>query len=735
MHTIQDDALVFASETPNLEELIELYSQCSPLQDGWYGWNGWDRMLENDRTRFMVWAGQSADGKKWDKNMEDGNKAFPWDGASDSRIPLADELCNFVVDILTESFWRAVARVTGVEAGDMERSQYANKVVEWMTRTRLYPELINEIELHAQYAQTYGVSILYVCWERIIGYMRTSFTLEQLLRAMDGSEAGPVFLEAIMNPAREEEAIGAVQALHREYARAKLPTYMDYEPKPLPKDSARKVVRSLRAGERATVPIPYLKENSPKIRALKLWDEVFLPEETTDIQSARAIFIREWLSEQELRARALAEDWDQAWVEEAVKQKGKYSSWGRRNYESTATAISQGFALVSDEQRDMIECLYAFQKQVDSDGVEEVWYTVFHADVTRHPTNPQQKLYAKHEPLGYAHNEYPFVEYRRERPIRQLVGSRGIPQIVQTWQREVKVQHDGLTDHTSLGVLPPVTVPEISGVDYRFGPAVQVPVFSAGREPKFMDVPTRGSPIAFELIDRIERQTDRYFGRIRADEPPEPAIIKQQKQVRAFLGSASIALQQMFKLMRQYMDPEEFVRITGSEEPWGNDPFDVAQQFDYILSFDVSEMNHEFVTAKLKAISETVLPEDAAGIIDRAKLTYMKLRAIDPSFARELVSDQAGASQATFRQVQTDFAMMFLGNQPEYVENDPTAPMQLRFADQIVQMNPKYQEALRDDAHFRNLVQQWVKNRQFSVTQQENKQVGRLGVQQPKQIR
>jgi hypothetical protein len=42
--------------------------------------------------------------------------------------------------------------------------------------------------------------------------------------------------------------------------------------------------------------------------------------------------------------------------------------------------------------------------------------------------------------------------------------------------------------------------------------------------------------------------------------------------------------------------------------------------------------------------------------------------------------------------------------------------------------NPKAQQQMQSDQHFRALVDNYVKNLQMSVSQQQNKQIGRTGV-------
>jgi len=52
-----------------------------------------------------------------------------------------------------------------------------------------------------------------------------------------------------------------------------------------------------------------------------------------------------------------------------------------------------------------------------------------------------------------------------------------------------------------------------------------------------------------------------------------------------------------------------------------------------------------------------------------------------------------------------------------------------RFMQQIVQGNPKYQEALQGDERFQALLENYGKNLQQSVSQEQNKMIGRIGVQ------
>jgi hypothetical protein len=83
-----------------------------------------------------------------------------------------------------------------------------------------------------------------------------------------------------------------------------------------------------------------------------------------------------------------------------------------------------------------------------------------------------------------------------------------------------------------------------------------------------------------------------------------------------------------------------------------------------------------------------------------------------------------------YKDVQSDIANMLLGNEAIYAENDPAAQTKMQFVQDIMSKNPKAQAALQQDENFKALFENYVKNIQMSLMQQQNAQIGRLGVNQ-----
>jgi len=239
--------------------------------------------------------------------------------------------------------------------------------------------------------------------------------------------------------------------------------------------------------------------------------------------------------------------------------------------------------------------------------------------------------------------------------------------------------------------------------------------------------PPKGTPtIAEFVIANVEKSTATYFGLNHLETPPPLAQMLQQSSVDNWLTAWSEIYTQMLQLCLQYMDSEELARIAGVDIPKGID--DIVKQYDFEVRFDIRNLYSDLVMEKLQAISQFVIPLDSAGVIDRSKLVQKAVEAISPDAAKELVINQQTASQKMYRDVQTDIGMMMLGNEANYVENDPTAQTKMQYLQEIMQKNPKAQQAAQSDQIFQMLLQNYQKNLQMSVMQQQNKQIGRIGV-------
>ena len=691
------DQLVNATEKPDVNYLNYEFKRSL------YTGNNVSRVDSNDAVRFCKWSGQTDDGKKYSSTRPDGEQVFPFEGASDVRIRLIDSTINEIVANLTTSFVRGQLNISGVDITDGGTAAAASELMTWIRQNKLKVELERESELLAQYTQQYGWSVAHVAWDQKTGTRIQKITMQQVMQISQQAGAqNPNSIIAqlpslIANPEAEQQAADIVTTF--------LPD--------LTIRDAKKFVKELRETGTGEYEEEYIQKNLPSITALKPFDEVAFPPETIDLQRARVIFRREYFTEVELKAMEKNAGWDGEFCEKAAITQGRQSWYNNPNLVTTALNVT---GTVRNDH--LIEVVHAYTRQLSDNGSPAIYYTVFCPELG-------QDMYGKHELLDYAHGEYPFIEYRRERLRRAICDSRGIPELSMTDQDEIKAQHDSMRDRTAFTTLPPIRVKKRIGMINKIGPGVQLPVTQAD-DYQFMDPPRSPISEAMSVINQVESRHANYFGLLHPSVPPAKQQVIVQKEINNWFGVWSKIFSQTFQLCLQYMPAEEIQRVINMPLP--QNISEIAGQFDFILKYDVRDMDNEYVMKKLQAISQFVVPLDAGGVIDRNQLIQEIMMAISPDAARTMITDQKGASQKMFKDVQNDIGMMMLGNEALYVENDPAAASKLQYTQQVLQSNPKAQQASKTDQQFQQLLQKYMKNLQFSMQQQQNKQIGKIGV-------
>ena len=694
-----EDKLAKHKGSPDVNNLVAEYRRS--LDEGL----SLTSIRDAEDTRFARWSGQAEDGKKWSHNLPEGTQAFPFDGASDCRVYLADQVISDCVDMLSVAHQRAELRVNPVDLTDTESSAAASTLMGWV-RSTMHNDLQRECELLANYVGTYGWGVMFVGWDQQATLRNKPISLDQLMAVAEQSDPGSLLAELPMIVTDPNRADQASELL------------MQFFPD-IKKRRANKIIKELREDGSAVIPEAYLCRNRPAVVALKPHEEVTVPPETINLQDARVVFRRQYMTEVELRSKVLTDNWSKEFVEEALHTAGK-----SLNYLDQTTLTG----LVSEFNRgdNLVEIVWAYTRQLDGNGVPSIYYTVF-CPLMQSVDGTQK--FALHEMLDYAHNEYPFVLFRREHVARRLVECRGIPAIVKTWQGEIKAQRDSIYDSTSFETLPPLQVSKRLGLANKIGPGVQLPVTKPG-DYAWLQPPARPPQTAFSLIEMINLQVDAYFGRPNAKIPQPQTMMKQQRIVNEWLRSYSEVYRHAFRLCVQYMAPEEIMRITGT--PAAEAITQEAVRFDFNLKFNVSEMDNELVKQKMQTIATAIVPLDVAGTIDRGRLIDKLLRAVAPESADELLTDQVGASRKMYEEVKNDIGNMLVGLEATYTDasNDPTSPVKMQFAQEIASTSPGVQQAMQGGNElFGQLFEKYMQNLQMGMQQQQNKQVGRWGVQ------
>jgi hypothetical protein len=420
------------------------------------------------------------------------------------------------------------------------------------------------------------------------------------------------------------------------------------------------------------------------------------------------------LNEVELRERAAVEGWDEDWVEEAVKHKGQLKR--------IHLNLHRTDQFLFEQLRDLIEIWHVFRKENDpkTDAIR-----VTRSVISYHIPDKA----AVHELLPYAHGMYPFVEMPRERSTRPLLESRGIPELVQTAQEEIKIQRDYRADRASISILPPVRVPANRGkFDLVLGPGVQVPERRPG-EIGWMD-PPRPDAGSIEVENATRFDVNNYFGRMADGVPPQMSMIHTQEMIDSYLLDMKLCVIQTMALAQQYMTPEEVSRVTGNASlAFSASPQDIRGRFDITAEFDARLLDNEALGAKLKYLSEILVPMDSFGVIDRAGLVKYMFQAVDPNMASMLVQDIGAATQQEIEDEQGAFAKIAAGTEPPMKEGGQNAQVRLQTLQQIIQSNPAVSQRYQQDEIFRRMLDARMQAFQFQLQQSQNAVIGRVGAQ------
>jgi len=694
MKNESEDHLVKHKDKADIDTLVFEYRRS--LTDG----HALERIQDADDIRYARWNSQTDDFKKHASAYTEGSQPFPFEGAADNRIRLADETINQLVATMMNGFQKAQLKVGATESSDTEAAASMNTLMRWLIGTKLYHEMRREAELMAQYSMQYGWSAMFVGWEQQQQMMPMKITLEQVVEMSQADPAFADFPKLILDP--EQESVVTDMLM----------TQADLKRRP-----AKKIIRELRETGESSIPVEYTVANKPLLVACRPYDEISFPPETTTLQKARVIFRKQYMSEVELRSMVNDDDWNEDWVEEAIKTTGRSSDFS--DITTSASALNPDSI---DRRDNLVEVVWAYTKQLNDQGIPAIYCTVFTPLVQRDALG--KEMIAKHEMLDYNHCRYPFVEFKREVIKRRVIESRPITEVIGSYQTFLKNQIDSIMDRTSFETLPAIEVNKRLGMINKIGPAVQLPVTKAG-DYSFMKPPAGVASTAFETIAFIERAVAKYFGLPHPDIAPQVTMMTQQSMMNNWLTVWTEIYQMMFQLTLQYLDDEDLMKITGAQVPINRD----KEMPDFVLKFDVSDLDQDYVLKKMEIIAQQLVPLDVGGSIERNRLIEKLVRSISPDFADEILTDQKSASQRMYNEVKGELGAMMLGFEPNYTENDPSAGTKLQYAQEISERNPKVKEAAESDELFSQLIQNYMQNLQMSVSQEQNAQIGKIGVQ------
>tara|TARA_R100000234_G_scaffold120103_1_gene105455 strand:- start:4955 stop:7030 length:2076 start_codon:yes stop_codon:yes gene_type:complete len=663
-----------------------------------------DRRDVNRRERFNEWAGQSPDARKWKKNI--GATPVPFDGCSDSRVPLVDNFVQEDVDMLMTSLRQMRVTASPTESGDAKRAFLVSNLMRWMMENQM-SEFFHEAELAANYYCENGMSVVGIHWHRETNAAYRQINLETIKQyAMQQPPDSPAYRlpELIADPDMDDVSM----EISRELLEA-----------PLKDKAMKRMLNDLRKEGFAQYIAPELIKNRPQITALRVGEDFFFPQDTMDLQTARRLYWRQFMTESQLKDAKETQGWDSSWVDQVLDRAKGLSN---AEWSGSSQRLRGSKPGLSDiDTRELYEVVHGFERRCDENGVPGIYYVVFCPHYT---TNDRgDEIVALNELLNYAHGQYPFVALRREHLSRRLDDSRGYGEVASTWQTQIKREFDGRTDRSYLSTMPPLMHP-VGRAPSKWGPGVMVPRLRPD-DYQYADMP-RGDAGSKEVEMTIQQMADRYFGRPVGNENVFYARMRQQGMVAKWLKYWSEICKQSFQLIQQFMDDEMYFRVVGSRqaEPIQISRDEIQGQYDISIHYNVANLDMELVKEKLQLLKLAV-DFDVNGVVDRTTAMEVLFEHIDPQLGERMLRPQEQASLQEIEEERTAFAQMFAGAD---VDIKPGQAHQLRLQElQRLSESPTAKRQLQSDPSFQERLVKRAKQHEHQLVQQQNAQIGRLG--------
>lgn len=677
----QVDDILQTGEKPDVEKLIGLFNSSKndlASQKSYYN-NAQD-------IRYCRWAGMSPDGKK---HADQNGRVFPWEGASDLRTFSVDGVINSLAASALTALFKANISAIPRSSVDCEQAGKISQFLDWYFKAAI-PSARRETELWLQWALSHGKSVMGVFWDRQEGFGAKDIS------AVEAAQASAAIAEYIADPAASFPSDSAIADARLSFD---LPS----------QKAASDLLLKLKNFGVAEFRVKKVLVDRVKLRALRLGIDFFCPNNIDDIESAPYIFVREFLTVSDLRVRAASRLWPADFTQKVIDAK------------SDGDTITDVASVSSDSSKidfRKIEICTAYYKSHDHSGAMSLRYCVFAPSVS--------DAFAEAGEYDIAPQRYPFVAFARENVERELFDSRGVSEIAEGWQREIKTQKDSRIDRTSLTVNPPKLY-RAGRQPTQYRPGAWIPV--SGADFKIIEeVASRNTSIDAEKIElQVAGEMSSYFGCSDKDSDNAELAIKKQAFINSFFAACARLLEQIYFLYRQF-GPDQTV-FAPLDEPDGNIvSFDrelLGEDFSFKLSFDARDENLELFLKKFDVAAKFIAAFDKTGSVNTSRLLKRLLSMLFPDEIKSLVSNEEDSYRREVLETQSDLAAIYSA-QPVNAPERCNAQLRLQIVSQYAQ-TPSVAARMQADKDFADALANYAKQLQFQIQQSQNAVIGRIG--------
>lgn len=673
--------IVQSSDSPDVERLRSLFAESEQDLNAVYSYS-----QKCHKDRFCHWDNQSDDGRK--HGTKD-SPAWPWEGASDLRTWNIDDVSNKLAAKAMNALRRANVAASLSDSADPVSAGKAEQFMQWYFK-RAIPSCRRSMALCAQWGISLGVAAAGVYWEQKIVKAAAKVSAEEM-----AERSGHIALwladESAETPA--EEAI----------ADAKLLAGL------ISKKQAVDFLRNLRVAGVADMFVDKVAYSRAKIKALRVGRDIFFPAEIEDIQDSPFVFTVEYLAPNQLRAASASENWNSGFAEKLLED---YTSAAQQSRLSASDALGR-----SKSFRNRVRIVRAYYWAADKSGAQTLRFCVFAPDYSGDEFAVAGIMDVQ---------RYPFALYAFEHCESEIVDSRGVAEIGEGWQREIKTQKDLRIDNASISINPPKLFRVGNRPTSEYGPGAWIPV--KGQDFKIIENLNSAADPSFSVeVERsVKNDMFAYFGNVNSDNPDPAADAQTQDLVENFLSFVSEVLGIVFDYCRQYRS-DAFRFMPEGAADGEIETFDPAQSpaFEFSLVFDAADLDRENFFRKFDLAAKYINVYDSNGDVNKPEILRMVMERLFPDKSRTIISAQKQSYERELLETQRDLAAIF-SLQPVNAPEHCNAQLRLQVIEQYA-AQPAIQGRMGVDPAFAEALQTYQKQLRFQLQQAQNAVIGRLG--------
>jgi hypothetical protein len=646
------------------------------------------RCSDSSDIRRCDWEGKTSDLKKSSET------AFPFKDSSDTEVHLAEYHIASQVAINENALRKSTIKAYPRTAQDIQRATEVTVLLKWF-RDAGIPEFWQQMEKADNYAQEKSLRVAYCDYKSPTKRSYEEiFDLEEIQASF--GDVAPDFIEILADEDRVEEALEALNSI---------------DGWDLNEKRVRRALKELREKGVATIPVTVEDAGSPILQVLAPDEEFFAPSYTTNFCDAPRCHVRKPMTAQEILSRVSAEGWDQEWADWAVEnERGTLNAFRTSRSTNNPRQPSR-----IDEERDLIDVVFTFEKLIDRDDLAEgIYLTVWSPEFG--DSDGEVPPYAKRVLLSGL-RQFPFVVQSRSYDARTLYSAPTIPELLKASQKNQKVLRDANMDNSAYEVSPSLLAPP-TWDHGRPGPG-GVYATRAGQSPSYLSRNTNFGAV-FNLEKEIVAEADRLVGH----SPEDPTSIEMQRaSVNRHLSFAQDVLKMIYEMYKLKGPEELFFRVTGRPEPVQFVKKSGETEMDVTISFNTIYDEPDKVEKMIEGLIR-VSSLDTAGRVNTEALVDFGLAAIDPMAAETMLMPAEQGSAKVTNETLSDISQMSSGIARSPAPNAPELRMEVvsnyEAEQQQIQADGQVQSVLYSNPQFVFLLDQYKKQLQMQLDQKKN---------------